>query len=498
MLEIIVAVALGTLATYCVVQIVSGSNVMSRASYEIATGSAILCVILLITLLILVGAHRVSNNRIEKELASADQNLLDLAERDDLTLLYNHSTAITMLDSLKPEDDYTLMMLDVDHFKDINDTYGHDFGDRVLQEIARKLSDYLAPFDAAIARYGGDEFSILVRGCRPILTEALLVGMRDAIHEPIHIGVDSNAPTVCIGVTYSEPDTPPREALVHADIALHEAKKLGCANCMVFSKEMQSRVNQENDIKRNIREAIQNDGFYMVYQPRVNAGTLQVTGYEALVRMKGSSISPEAFIPIAEENVWLRRIGRITTEQVVRQIGEWQAEGKRVEPVSINFSSVQVSDVGYFDFLIDLLNRYDVSPNLVEIEITERMMFGFTQETIDLLNRFKTLGIRLLMDDFGTGYSSLSYLTNLPLDGLKIDKSFLHGNIESEDHRKMMADIIQLSHDLGMEATIEGVETRKQYDYVKSIDADTIQGFYFSKPLPPGKAIDFEASLTGE
>lgn len=499
------AIEIGVLAAMACVFIIyslwlSGNPEIKNRMEQLLSGTglwiiAVLIVIFLAAIAVLVVLHAVNANRLRVILLTSGQDLREAAERDDLTNLFNRSTAIRYIDSLPLTEEYTIMMLNIDHFKDINEVYGHDFGDNVLKEVAAKLQEFLQPLNAYIARSGSDEFVVVMRGSRLTVNSEFVVSMRDIVHVPIHIGTASIIPTVCIGVSYSDGKASGEEILVRADIALREAKRNGRANVYVFTEEMQQKVDNEVEVKRRIQEAMKNDLFYMLYQPKVSTETLEVVGYEALVRMRDSEISPAIFIPVAEENGWLREIGRVTTEKAICQIGEWKKAGKKVTPVSINFSSVQIRDTGYFDFLIDMLHKYDVPPEMVEIEITEHVLFEFTSESIALLNRLHTIGIRLLMDDFGTGYSSLSYLTNLPLDVIKIDKSFLNDNIVTENKRAMMEDIIQLGHDLGMEITIEGVETRSQYDYMKEMHADTIQGFFFSKPLPPDQAISFKPML---
>lgn len=256
-------------------------------------------------------------------------------------------------------------------------------------------------------------------------------------------------------------------------------------------REMEDEVN----VKLKVRDAMNNDGFYMVYQPKVSVDTLEVIGYEALVRMKDSNISPAVFIPIALENGWLREIGRITAEKTIAELGSWQTKGFDVKPVSINFSSVQVLDDGYFDFLMDTLRKYDVSPDLIQIEITEQVMMEFTERALNLMGRFNEAGIKLLLDDFGTGYSSLSYMNTLPLDTIKLDKSFADNILIDEKNSKMVKDIVLMGHDQGMSIIAEGVETAEQFVRMKDADVDSIQGYFFSRPLMPDDAVRFASDL---
>ena len=203
---------------------------------------------------------------------------------------------------------------------------------------------------------------------------------------------------------------------------------------------------------------------------------------------------PGKFIPVAEKNGWIWKIGRITTELVVRQLAAWKEEGFKLYPVSVNFSSNQLSDLGYVDFLEEALKRYDVAPGLLEVEITEGIFLDKTALANSLFERFKNLGIRLLMDDFGTGYSSLGYLTYIPVDVIKLDKSLVDAYlVDGKD--SFIRDVIRLVHDLDKEMIIEGVEEGWQFKRLREFEADAIQGYYFSKPLPSGEAIGFKPEL---
>ena len=214
-----------------------------------------------------------------------------------------------------------------------------------------------------------------------------------------------------------------------------------------------------------------------------------------MVRMKTPGISPAQFIPVAEQNGWVWRIGRITTKLAVMQLAQWRDEGKKLFPISINYSINQFNDKGYVDFLHNLLETYNISPEYIEIEITEGLFLRRTSRTDDTFNRFKEMGIKLLMDDFGTGYSSLGYFSSIPVDVIKLDKSLVDTYLVDEKDI-FIRDVIQLVHDLGKKMIIEGVEHEAQYKKLLSFNADMIQGYYFSKPLCAPEAIAFmERSL---
>ena len=253
---------------------------------------------------------------------------------------------------------------------------------------------------------------------------------------------------------------------------------------------MKKKDNDEENIKTKFIKAFEENGFCMKYQPKVNALTKEVVGYEALIRMKDRSVAPGLFIPIVEKSGWIVRLGRHVTFLVIKQLADWKSEGKELKPVSINFSSKQIHDIGYVTYLKELLEMYDIDPKYLEIEITESLLVENSIQTDELFADFKKLGIKLLMDDFGTGYSSLGYLIYVPVDEIKIDKTLVDVYlIDGKD--SFIRDVIQLVHDMHKEITIEGVEYDWQYEKLRSFNADTIQGFYFSKPLDAQEAINF-------
>jgi diguanylate cyclase (GGDEF)-like protein len=473
--------------------------------YPAAKALFVLMIIFIACFVAVTIYHIFSTARYERMLEASHEKLeeqanalQELTEHDDLTGLFNRHYALDYLRDLPRGSRFTLLMMNVDRFKDINDVYGTKFGDYVLTSISRELKRYLADCHGFAARYGSDEFLILFMDAHYTEDSIEIRQMREIIHEPIRIGMASIIPTVCIGCAYSDGYTAPLDILARAEVAARTAKKNGKKVFLTFTGEMLQQHKMEVDIRRNIRSAIEEDGFYMVYQPKVDIATMQVCGFEALVRMQNSSLSPAQFIPIAEEIGLLREIGRITTQKTIRQIAQWMCEGYRVLPVSINFSSVQIRDTGYFNYLTALLREHQVPTDLIQIEVTERIMVEFTQEAIELMNRFHNAGFKLLLDDFGTGFSSLSYLNHLPLDVIKIDKSFLDASMLDHKKQTLMRDIIRLGHDLGNTITVEGVETRVQFEHLKAMEADTIQGYYFSRPLPPEKAIVFSVPKQNE
>ena len=272
---------------------------------------------------------------------------------------------------------------------------------------------------------------------------------------------------------------------------MNEAKEKGKDIAAVFTESMQLKMKDENRIKAIILEAFENEEFFMVYQPKVNTKTKEVAGFEALVRMKNFDKSPAVFIPVIEKNGLVARLGRITTKIVVEQLALWKRMGKELLPVSINFSSKQINDYSYPDYLKELLQKNDISPEYVQLEMTESLFLEKNHQTMKLFDKLKKMGIKLLLDDFGTGYSSLGYLNYVPIDEIKLDKSLVDAFlVEGKD--SFIRDVILLAHDLNKTIVIEGVEEKWQYERLLEFNADAIQGYYFSKPLNSRDAIDFK------
>ncbi|MCR5602763.1 MAG: EAL domain-containing protein [Lachnospiraceae bacterium] len=414
-----------------------------------------------------------------------------LAEHDQSLLIYNRRAITEKLESdFSDNDTFSVILADLNNFKGINATYGNNGGDMILRNISSALENLCSKKNWICGRFGGDEFMIIIPGSNILPNDPAIEELITAFSTPTPLGGEWISATVSIGISNSDGVTPVKEHIASAENAMYIAKSKG-KNCVIeYSAEQKAKQKEENEIKAKVLYALENDGFFMVYQPQVDAATRSVNGYEALVRMKTPGVYPGQFIPIAEKNGWIWRIGRITTELVVKQLAEWIGKGYTPHPVSINFSSNQLSDESYVDFLEDLLKTYNIPSSLVEIEITEGLFLEKSSQAQDLFDRFKKLGIRLLMDDFGTGYSSLGYLTYIPVDVIKLDKSLVDTYlVEGKD--SFIHNVIRLMHDLDKEMLIEGVEEKWQYDRLREMGADTIQGYYFSKPIPPEEAIIF-------
>lgn len=428
----------------------------------------------------------------QKVLMDSQEQLSYQAEYDEVLDVLNRRTITAWLrETMTEKSIYSIIIIDIDDFKMLNENYGHSLADSILQYIVALLKGMVDDGGWKIARFGGDELLLVIPDEILTMDCQIIRQLFAAIRAPIPLGDETLAITASMGASCSDEITPPEQHIINAETAMYEAKKRGKNGIVIYDDEMKEKALEEIRIKDKLQQAFDNDGFFMLYQPQIDAQTKEVSGYEALVRMKEPGIYPGQFIPVAERSGWIWRIGRITTELVIKQLATWRDQGKKLHPVSVNFSSNQLNDHGYVDFVEDLLKRYSIPPQFLEIEITEGLFLEKSVLADDIFHRFKDLGIRLLMDDFGTGYSSLGYLTYIPVDVIKLDKSLVDTYlVDGKD--SFIRNIIHLMHDLDKNMIIEGVEEEKQYLRLKEFGADTIQGYFFSKPIPANDAIDFK------
>jgi diguanylate cyclase (GGDEF)-like protein len=411
-----------------------------------------------------------------------------LACHDSLTGLPNRRRFTEHLkERISSGQNGAVILLDIDDFKAINDTQGHVFGDRVLEGIAHRMQgiDRNRTF---VSRFGGDEFLILLE-CDDnyIDLEPRIEAICRLFDEKLRIDDFDIEIHFSIGISLFPKDSKDVNQLVmNADLAMYTVKNSGKNGYRLFDSAMLDGLIMKSNIEAYLREAIEQDGFKLVYQPQVDIRTGRIHAYEALLRLKDHEISPSVFIDIAEKNGSIIKIGRIVTQKVIEQIAIWNAEGLNINSVSINFSVSQLHDSSYIRFLETLLEEYKVRPEAIEIEITENIFMENQQLTKTFLGQLKELGIRISIDDFGTGYSSLHYLTFLPVDIVKLDRSLNLKFLELENI-KVMDSLISLVHSLGLIVIAEGIEQLEQVQRLCSVDCDYVQGYYFSKPLEADK-----------
>lgn len=386
-----------------------------------------------------------------------------------------------------PKGSFAVIFIDLDNFKYINDTYGHDIGDLLLIEFTNIIKE-LKIENSLFSRYGGDEFLLVKYDVYEIESiKGILDNIIRKLSKPIVISDKEVFCTLSIGVSIYPTDGRDITTLLkRADMAMYIAKINGKNRYEIFDINMLEILNREFEIEKGLRVALDNKEIKLLYQPKIDAETEEVTGFEALVRWNSKvlgMVSPKEFIPIAESSGLIIPIGRYIIEESIRKCKELSLKTDKKFKMAINLSDVQIRSEKIVSFIQKTLIKYDLDASYIEFEITESVIMKYPEKNIEKLKQLKKLGVSLALDDFGTGYSSLSYLKILPIDSLKIDKSFIDGIVIEEKSEYIIDSIIELAHYLNLIVVAEGVETKEQYDYLKSTNCDLIQGYYFSRPL---------------
>lgn len=422
-------------------------------------------------------------------LKEQEAHITFLAHHDPLTQLPNRNSFMNRIqEEIEAGHAGTVMLLDLDNFKTINDTLGHAVGDDVLREIARRLKT-LARENLFISRFGGDEFLILLsREAHPEAIEEQVQLIQEAFKPEFQVKNSRRQIYFSMGITrFPDDSTDIEQLIMNADTAMYRVKHSGKNHYMYYQEDMIEALKAKVEIERHLMEALSRGGFKLVYQPQVETATGNVVGFEALLRITGVSIPPDQFIPVAEENGQIIPIGRWVAAEAIGQMAVWKEQGLPLKPVAINLSSKQLGDEDFHLFLREQLMEKDIPPQYLEIEITESVLLEETTDTTAFLNRLTEIGVRIALDDFGTGYSSLIYLTYLPIQKIKLDKTLSDRFLKGETAR-VMDNIIALGHSLNMEITAEGVEDVTQYHQLRQSGCDYMQGYLFSRPLPAEEA----------
>jgi diguanylate cyclase (GGDEF)-like protein/PAS domain S-box-containing protein len=430
----------------------------------------------------------------------AEQQLLHEAYHDALTGLPNRAWFVEQLEksleSVKQgkEELFGILFLDLDRFKVINDSIGHMYGDQLLVGIAERLRKCLRPGDK-VARLGGDEFTILLSGVREV-GEVIDVANRiqKEIAHPFKLSGYEMFTTVSIGIALSTSGyEAPEELLRDADTAMYQAKSSGKAQYVIFDKGMHARAMNLLQLESDLRRAIDREEFAIHYQPIVSLKTGKLSGFEALVRWyhpERGLIPPDKFISVAEDTGLIVPIGRWVLSEACHQLKAWEQQYTSSLPLlmSVNLSSRQFAHSGILDQIIETLQTTGIDPHKLKLEITETVVMDNVEAASKMLERLRSLGIELSIDDFGTGYSSLSYLHRLPIDTLKIDRSFVSRIHENNENKEIVRTIILLAQNLGMGVIAEGVETREQFERLIELKCEHGQGYFFAKPLDAASA----------
>ena len=420
------------------------------------------------------------------------------ATHDALTSLFNRQYFIEHLqrrmNSLRESGGYSyLLLIDLDHFKTVNDSLGHDVGDQLLQSVVSRLQEQ-APKDCVVARLGGDEFIVTGSDCADrqaceraalAVSDQLIARLKETyVIDQHHLYISAS-----IGVSIISGRSGKANSFIkEADIAMYEVKAKGRDGVFMFNEEMSDRVERHLEIERLLHFAVANHEVTLHYQPQLDREG-RIIGAEALARWSNAtlgSVSPAQFIPIAEQTGMILELGRHILETGFRTLREWHDEGIELDQFSINISMRQFTHHQFVAQVEDLVRRYlhDGLCRKLIFEITESIVAEDINRVIQVMNQVKQLGIRFSMDDFGTGYSSLSYLNRLPLDEIKIDRAFVSALGQNEADRAMVTTILNMANILKLNIVAEGVETAEQLDFLLGHDCRIFQGYYFSTPLP--------------
>ncbi|BCJ94903.1 hypothetical protein acsn021_24720 [Anaerocolumna cellulosilytica] len=434
-----------------------------------------------------------------EELKRSKEKVKKLAYSDYLTELPNRVAFTEMLDSvmftLRNEEVIALMDVDIDNFKHINDTLGHSYGDELLIDVTHRLKQAIDENDY-LARIGGDEFIILTQNLTDIGEyEAKVKKIQKIFDYPFVLSMKEYFITVSIGITMAPKDGKTTQVLIkNADSAMYAAKEYGKNTFVYFNNSINEKLMEKIQTQSELRKAIENNEFMVFYQPQMDLQTDRIVGFEALIRWNHPEkgiIPPGEFISLAEETGLIVPIGTWVLQEACYQLKQWEDMGYTNLIVAVNISVRQFKDQDFVQMVKTVVEETGVNPSCLELEITETIALQDMEYTISIIEKLREMGVVFSLDDFGTGYSSMSYLKRLPVNNLKIDKSFLDTVLDSRSDQSIVKTIISLAQTLDLTVIAEGVEKDEQGLFLKKAKCNKAQGYLYSKPLPKEEAEEF-------
>jgi diguanylate cyclase (GGDEF)-like protein len=445
---------------------------------------------LLPTLLVLYLLHQVFTH------AAAEYR----AQHDSLTgvcnrLLFEDRLQRALVQADRTNSAVSVMFLDLDRFKDINDSLGHAVGNDLLKAVVKRLQGCLREHDT-LARFGGDEFTFLIpdSGRKDGHVVDFAERLLDRFEDPFSVGGRQLTVKASIGVAVSPWDGADADTLLkHADTAMYQAKAAGRNTYQVFDSAMSARARLRFALEDSLRAAVESDRLAVHYQPKLDMATGDIVGVEALARWRHPSlgfIPPWAFIPLAEETSLVATLGEWVLDVACKQAQGWQEQGLPAIPVAVNLSPRQFAHQPVVEMVTRVLKQTGLDPALLELEVTESVLMERVDEVVASLNELRALGVRCSIDDFGTGYSALTYLAEMPIDAIKIDRSFIQRIDGEASGNSIVGAVIALAHSLDLIVVAEGVETDEQLQFLDSHGCDQVQGFRFSPPVPAAEIVE--------
>ncbi|MCP3764739.1 EAL domain-containing protein [Domibacillus sp. A3M-37] len=423
------------------------------------------------------------------DLKLQEQHIDFLANHNEVTNLPNRRSLERKLDAIKHSNTASVLFMDMDRLKLINDAFGHRVGDMLLKRIAETLRSFENEF-ISVFHISGDEFIVLITNKSQDDTHTIAEQIIEQIKIPYIIEENEVFITTSIGVSHYPSDSTELSELINfADMALSSAKQAGKNNFQIFNKHLKEKHDHKIKVETELRKAIENNEFLLHYQPKLDLATLQLNGLEALIRWRNpvlGNVPPMDFIPIAEETGLIGEIGKWVIREALNQISKWKAKGYPLVKVSVNVSPQQFRYTKLAEYIEMCLYDTQVEPKYFEVEVTESVIEDF-ETVLPVLTQLKEMGVGISIDDFGTGYSSLSLLTKLPVDTLKIDQAFIRGGLQDSKDLALVKSIIDIGFNLNLNVVAEGVETDKHLNLLRTFSCPGGQGYLFNPPLTAEK-----------